>query len=179
MLYALALIYDGGWGGVQQNSQKATEYFDKSKKENHVPPQLIEKHSALFAADGQYWSINNYYRRRIINIAVWHGVAIDSIQIGIRGGESSHYGGPGGGKTQINFTFGQYLTGISGTSGIILDSITFHTNKENYGPYGNPNGGSYFELRPGTGEIFEIYGKISRDKSIAQTDLIAGIGIRY
>ncbi|CAH1424393.1 unnamed protein product [Lactuca virosa] len=61
---------------------------------------------------------------------------------------SERYGGDGGSAHMVTFVDDEHLIGISGTVGIyerytVITSLSFLTNKKNYGPYGTNQGTSF------------------------------------
>ncbi|CAI9281958.1 unnamed protein product [Lactuca saligna] len=61
---------------------------------------------------------------------------------------SERYGGDGGSLYKVTFVDDEHLSGITGTVGIyerytVITSLSFLTNKKNYGPYGTNQGTSF------------------------------------
>nr|KAJ0210460.1 hypothetical protein LSAT_V11C400207350 [Lactuca sativa] len=61
---------------------------------------------------------------------------------------SERYGGDGGSAHMVTFVDDEHLIGITGNVGVyegytVIRSMSFHTNKKNYGPYGTNQGTSF------------------------------------
>ncbi|KAL9316582.1 hypothetical protein ACSQ67_017583 [Phaseolus vulgaris] len=113
--------------------------------------------------DGSYTGIRQINLSRNVGI-VWIRVLYDYHGVPIWG---SKQGGAGGFKTEkIVFDFPyEVLTHVSGycdplmyMGPVFIRSLTFHTNKGKYGPYGDEQG-NYFTTRVKEGKIVGIHGR--------------------
>ncbi|KAL5799428.1 hypothetical protein ACOSQ4_032312 [Xanthoceras sorbifolium] len=124
---------------------------------------------------GVAWDYNPRSDTAIIEIIVInHGDVVDTLSfknINRATGKivsSGTYGGTGGIRDPISIIgFEEHLTLISGTvfdyfrtGNLIVQSLTFHTNKTNYGPFGLTNN-STFEIPTENGEIIGFFGRAS------------------
>ncbi|KAK0602489.1 hypothetical protein LWI29_033952 [Acer saccharum] len=119
---------------------------------------------------GGGWDFNPGPHSSITEIEIVHGVVVDSIYIKSvnrktgRSGFSGKHGGNGGGSTLISITEpDEYITSISGTTRtfnghLVVESLTFNTNKTRYGPYGNTTGNA-FGIPMENGEIVGFFGR--------------------
>ncbi|KAK1582589.1 hypothetical protein Q3G72_016571 [Acer saccharum] len=129
---------------------------------------------------GGGWDFNPGPHSSITEIEIVHGVVVDSIYIKSvnrktgRSEFSGKHGGNGGGSTLISITEpDEYITSISGTTRtfnghLVVESLTFNTNKTRYGPYGNTTGNG-FGIPMENGEIVGFFGRAG--------DFIDAIGI--
>ncbi|KAL5760157.1 hypothetical protein ACOSP7_018660 [Xanthoceras sorbifolium] len=118
---------------------------------------------------GVAWDYNLGSDTAIIEIVISHGDVVDSVSfksINHATGKivsSGTHGGTGGVSDKILIDgSGEHLTLISGTiidyfGIVVVESLTFHTNKTKYGPYGLTNG-SVFEIPMENGEIVGFFG---------------------
>ncbi|KAL5762379.1 hypothetical protein ACOSP7_018643 [Xanthoceras sorbifolium] len=118
---------------------------------------------------GVAWDYNPGSNTAIIEIIISHGDVVDSVSfksINHTTGKivsSSTHGGTGGVPDKISIDGSEeHLTLISGTitdyfGNVVVESLTFHTNKTKYGPYGLTNG-SAFEIPMENGEIVGFFG---------------------
>ncbi|KAK7372101.1 hypothetical protein VNO80_05470 [Phaseolus coccineus] len=113
--------------------------------------------------DGSYTGIRQINLSRNVGI-VWIRVLYDYHGVAIWG---SKQGGAGGFKTEkIGFDFPcEVLTHVSGycdplmyMGPVFIRSLTFHTNKGKYGPYGDEQG-NYFTTSVKEGKIVGIHGR--------------------
>lgn len=74
---------------------------------------------------------------RINQIKVFHEDSVNGIGLAYASGKYLSYGGERGKHTAIiNLAQGEFVTGISGSSGSCLYRVKFYTNLSAYGPYG-------------------------------------------
>ncbi|KAK2636759.1 hypothetical protein Ddye_031551 [Dipteronia dyeriana] len=121
-------------------------------------------------AGGVAWDFNSGSGAAIKEIVINHGAVVDSVTftaIDRVTGEilaKAIFGGLGGQPDQISIDWpGEYLTSISGTTNVyletlVVESITFHTNRTTYGPYGQTNG-TAFEIPLENAEIVGFFGR--------------------
>jgi hypothetical protein len=88
---------------------------------------------------------------RVIEVQVHSGVNVDSVQLVymLNDGRTvmgPQHGGEGGGLNVFHLDADEYLTGISGRSGIYIDSIRFLTNKRTSPTFGGGGGNRDFEV---------------------------------
>ncbi len=84
---------------------------------------------------------------RISSIHVHAGLYVDKLEFYKNGNQKYiEVGGGGGGEKVLNFAADEYIIGIFGRKGDILDKIGFITTKDRYGPYGDSQGGTHFEI---------------------------------
>ncbi|KAL5762398.1 hypothetical protein ACOSP7_018662 [Xanthoceras sorbifolium] len=118
---------------------------------------------------GSDWSYNPGSGSALKEIVINHGRVVDSISfksIDATGQTqfSDKFGGDGGTTDQITFDRpGEYLTLISGTINDwggheVIESLSFHTNRNKYGPYGSMDGSS-FKIPMEGGEIVGFHGR--------------------
>lgn len=69
--------------------------------------------------------------------------------------EGKHHGGTGGTEKRIVLADSEFVAGISGKAGAVVDSITIDTNFQSYGPFGG-NGGEPYNLE---GDVVGFYGR--------------------
>ncbi|KAL5829428.1 hypothetical protein ACOSQ3_018896 [Xanthoceras sorbifolium] len=93
---------------------------------------------------GFAWDFNLGTDFAIIEIVINYGDVVDSISID---GSEEHL-------TLISGTVFDYF----GTGNLIVQSLTFHTYKISYGPYGLTNG-SIFKIPMENGEIIGFFGR--------------------
>ncbi|XP_022769080.1 jacalin-related lectin 3-like isoform X2 [Durio zibethinus] len=116
---------------------------------------------------GSSWDDGIYSRVR--QLLIVHGACIDSIQIEYDNKGKSiwsrKHGGDGGSKTdKVKLDYpDEFLTSVHGYYGslnergpILVRSLTFHSNRKTYGPYGIEQGTSFSMTR---GEIVGFHGK--------------------
>ena len=102
---------------------------------------------------------------KAVTIKIWSGRVVYAIQIvyetsqGYRH-ETPKHGGNGGSLNVFSLGEGEYITGISGKYGSLVDSIRIHTNKQISQLYGGSGGSSdYSYLVPNRIEIIGFYGR--------------------
>ncbi|KAI9169716.1 hypothetical protein LWI28_016518 [Acer negundo] len=123
---------------------------------------------------GVTWDFNPGSDSSITEVVIAHGDIVDSVSFKSfnrttgKTVSSGKLGGSGGviDKISINGKSGEYLTSIRGTTndflGIsVVESLTFHTNHNNYGPYGLTNG-SVFKIPLENGEVVGFFGRSVR-----------------
>ncbi|XP_060190992.1 jacalin-related lectin 3 isoform X1 [Lycium barbarum] len=118
---------------------------------------------------GLHWDDGVYSTIRQLEIA--HGTGVDSLKVEYdKNGTSvwsEKHGGSGGAKTdkiRLNYP-DEFLTSMHGYYGslnergsVFVRSLTFHSNKRTYGPYGVQQG-TYFTLPSSRGKIVGFHGK--------------------
>jgi len=81
-----------------------------------------------------------YYPERIARVTVWHRQFVDGILLETEHGVLPKIGGTGKHHDIRSDTFalesGEFITGISVEYWSYIDRITFHTNKNDHGPFG-------------------------------------------
>ncbi|MEJ2111627.1 MAG: jacalin-like lectin [Acidobacteriota bacterium] len=82
---------------------------------------------------------------------IWSGDLIDRIQLiyTLRDGsifEGKRYGGGGGRRQVFQLADNEYITGISGRHGEVIDSIKIHTNRRTSDTYGGRGGARNFNI---------------------------------
>jgi hypothetical protein len=81
-----------------------------------------------------------YYPERIARVTVWHRQYVDGILLETEHGVLPKIGGTGKHHDIRSDTFalesGEFITGISVEYWSYIDRITFHTNKNDRGPFG-------------------------------------------
>ncbi|KAL5760151.1 hypothetical protein ACOSQ2_018989 [Xanthoceras sorbifolium] len=121
---------------------------------------------------GFAWDFNLGTGFAIIEIVINHGDVVDSVSFKsfnrVTGQivSSGTHGGTGGVSDKISIDGSEeHLTLISGTvfdyfgtGNLIVQSLTFHTNKTSYGPFGLTNG-TAFEIPMENGEIVGFFGR--------------------
>ncbi|KAK1578892.1 hypothetical protein Q3G72_033927 [Acer saccharum] len=120
---------------------------------------------------GVTWDFNPGSDSSITEIVIAHGDIVDSVSFKSfnrttgKTVSSGKLGGSGGviDKISINGKSGEYLTSIRGTTNdflgiFVVESLTFHTNHNNYGPYGLTNG-SAFNIPLENGEVVGFFGR--------------------
>ena len=101
--------------------------------------------------------------KKISALYIRHGKYVDAIQVEwemVDGSRiwSSRAGGAGGRGTRITLKDNEYLTKITGRSGVFVDQLTFHTSSgRKFGPHGG-TGGRAFTIGS-SGGIKGIYGR--------------------
>ncbi|KAL5732605.1 hypothetical protein ACOSP7_031959 [Xanthoceras sorbifolium] len=134
--------------------------------------KLIDIVYSFYSAN--VWDFNLGTDFAIIEIVINHGDVVDTLSfknINRATGKivsSGTYGGTGGIRDPILIIgFEEHLTLISGTvfdyfrmGNLIVQSLTFHTNKTNYGPFGLTSN-STFEIPTENGEIVGFFGRAS------------------
>jgi hypothetical protein len=95
----------------------------------------------------------------IERIKVWSSDVVDAIQVGYRYPtdpaiviEGSKYGGGGGSLYEIQLSRGEFIMRVTGTVGIVVDSIVFHTNLRTLPQRGGNGGERGFDYRCDQGE---------------------------
>lgn len=81
-----------------------------------------------------------YNPARIARVTVWHRQYVDGILLETDQGTLPKIGGTGRHRDIRSDTFAlepdEFITGVTVEYWTYIDRITFHTNKNNYGPYG-------------------------------------------
>ncbi|KAH6824939.1 hypothetical protein C2S53_008202 [Perilla frutescens var. hirtella] len=121
---------------------------------------------------GKEWSYRPKCGGGIKQIIISYGGIINSLTF--KGGGDADYspkfGGDGGDRTEkIDIDFpAEYLTGVSGTHGILwssghsICSLVFYTNKTQYGPFGTESGAAFSANAKGTAVITGFHGGCGR-----------------
>ena len=86
------------------------------------------------------------------------GVALYGIQLVLSTGGLGFHGTTSGSLDDIKLAPDEYITGISGRKGDLIDQISIVTNKTTYGPYGGPGGGPFSLSAPSGDEIVGFFG---------------------
>ena len=111
---------------------------------------------------------------RVLEVRVWAGRLIDAIQIVYLtdSGDSiagAKHGGRGGALQVFTLGRDEYITGVSGRTGRLVDRIQIHTNNRSSPLYGTSTGGNHFEFSaPRGNEVIGFFG--------AAGDLVDRIG---
>jgi len=91
---------------------------------------------------------------RLTKVTVWHRDYVDGLQLETGLGVLPRIGGTGRHRDvrQDTFTLGadEHLTGVTVEYWQYLDRITFHTNKQDHGPFGGTGGALRKTLRAPT-----------------------------
>ncbi|XP_059638109.1 jacalin-related lectin 3-like, partial [Cornus florida] len=117
---------------------------------------------------GTQWDDGIYTTVR--QIIIYAGVVVDSIQIEYdKNGRSilsnKHGQSTGGTKRTVKFDYpNEFLVAISGYYSLEsaffgIQSITFHSNRTAYGPFGTESGKHFMFSTPLTGKIVGLYGR--------------------
>lgn len=89
---------------------------------------------------GVPYCVFTYYPARIARVTIWHRQYVDGILLETDQSALPKIGGTGRHRDIRSDTFaldaGEFITGVTVEYWNYIDRITFHTNKNNYGPYG-------------------------------------------
>jgi len=93
---------------------------------------------------------------KISAVHIWSGNVIDRIQLiySLRDGsifEGAIHGGSGGNRQVFRLTDNEYIIGISGRYGEVLDSLRIHTNRRTSSLFGGRGGDRNFNIEIPTG----------------------------
>jgi len=81
---------------------------------------------------------------RIKKVTIWHREYVDGMQLETQSGILPKIGGSGDTRDiredKFELADGEVITGISVEYWQYVDRITFHTNKQDFGPYGGDGG---------------------------------------
>ncbi len=93
---------------------------------------------------------------RVTEVRIWSGEVIDAIQMVYASASGStvltiHHGGSGGRLSVFRLDADEYITGISGRYGDVIDSLRIHTNKKTSPLYGGSGGSRDYRLEVPSG----------------------------
>lgn len=97
----------------------------------------------------------------MVSLTVGAGDIVDSIAVTDDKGKTLKAGGSGGGKKNMNFAAGEYITAIRGKSGKYIGMLTIETSQGQKQTFGAGGWGSdqYFEFEAGDQLISGLFGK--------------------
>jgi len=100
-----------------------------------------EEHGEMCGGEGGVpYQVFAHASDRITRVTVWHRQFVDGIQLETESGVLPRIGGMGKHRDvhQNTFELGpdEFLTGVSVEFWNYIDRITFHSNKQSYGPFG-------------------------------------------
>lgn len=106
-----------------------------------TPPPEPSKYDKAYGGDeGGDVRIQVPWPDRITRLEVWYWDYVDGIELTSATGSKQLIGGKGKDKNihhkPINLDDDEYITGVNVEYGRYIDLVTFHTNKQSYGPYG-------------------------------------------
>ena len=114
---------------------------------------------------------------RVTEVRIWSGEGIDAIQMvytTVSGSSAMavHHGGSGGRLSVFRLDADEYITGISGRYGEVIDSVRIHTNKKTSPLYGGSGGEREYQVEVPSGT--EALGFTGRS-----ADRLDAIGLTY
>ena len=106
--------------------------------------------------------------KKISKITVWYENMVEAIQVSWSDDlTSDKHGGGNDHSTSIQLAEDEYLVGISGKYGRGVDSISFVTTKQKYGPYGGDGGdvAYFYNVNPRfpQAHIIAFFGRVSEN----------------
>ncbi|KAM0827994.1 hypothetical protein ACQ4PT_067836 [Festuca glaucescens] len=140
----------------------------ESKTGNRDDKKMHDKKSSTWiGCGGNAWKMDMRGVNRIVKVVVCHGGAVDAMSVLCEqeGQEkmTKHWGGTGGKRSEICLKPGEYLTSVKGHYGFynnwfVIRSLTFVSNRRNFGPYGKEEGAP-FKLPATGGKIIGFHGR--------------------
>ncbi|XP_047057777.1 uncharacterized protein LOC124664267 [Lolium rigidum] len=116
---------------------------------------------------GNAWKMDLRGVNRIVKVVVRHGVAVDAMSVFYeqegKEKKTKLWGGTGGKSSEICLKPGEYLTSVKGHYGFynnwfVIRSLTFVSNRRNFGPFGKEEGAP-FKLPATGGKIIGFHGR--------------------
>jgi len=113
----------------------------KSAAVPDVPSGPAEEYGEVCGGSGGVpYSVFAYFPARIARVTIWHRQFVDGMLLETDQGALPKIGGTGRQRDIHSDTFalepGEFISGISVEYWSYIDRITFHSNKNNYGPFG-------------------------------------------
>lgn len=116
---------------------------------------------------GNAWKMDLRGVNRIVKVVVRHGAAVDAMSVFYeqegKEKKTKLWGGTGGKSSEICLKPGEYLTSVKGHYGFynnwfVIRSLTFVSNRRNFGPFGKEEGAP-FKLPATGGKIIGFHGR--------------------